>query len=578
MKLEWGLGKQNGLPPAGDRLGIPESHPGHSWVFWVAMPIVLLLLYAGWRIFWFLTDDAYITFRYINNHLLGFGYTWNPPPFRPVEGYTSFSWLVLLEAVWRIFRVSPPESANGLSLVLAALTLGTGARMGVRMAGHRRGTRDGAPLILVALLGTVTNRTFLAWTSSGLETAMFNFLFTAWIFVMVFPSRKRGRWVFTAAATATLVYFTRPDGILVVLGTGLAFLIGRLSGSLTSRDLLSAVPGFAVPAHFIWRKLYYGAWLPNTYHAKQVAAWPESGVRYAASFILEYAIWVWLCLFLVWLVKRARDRPGPARRSTEPRSLRVPIGPAIAVAVLTGHFLYYTFMVGGDHFEYRVYSHLILLLFISGAWFADRIFRRRWPAVLCMVLFVLLSYPIPWAHWAETRGLESREETHVMIRPVADRFPQPLRGYARAFDWLQHWLITHRVCMRHQEHKIFHRHQLRIFPTREFGEKTPWTGHPVFAARTVGVPGWVLPNVAIVDLFGLNDYVVARSVARSHVGEERVMAHERFAPEEYLRCFRVNVEPVVPGGVKIHERQPPLTNEEIIRCERKWRSWADGEY
>ncbi|UCG61884.1 MAG: hypothetical protein JSV52_00925, partial [Candidatus Zixiibacteriota bacterium] len=67
--------------------------------------ILLLLLagiglYIGWRKFWFLTDDAFIAFRYVSNSILGHGYTWNAPPFRPVEGYTSFLWVILLESVW----------------------------------------------------------------------------------------------------------------------------------------------------------------------------------------------------------------------------------------------------------------------------------------------------------------------------------------------------------------------------------------------------------------------------------------------------------------------------------------------
>src|SRR5262245_57502299 len=64
-------------------------------------------LYAGWRSFWFLCDDAYIAFRYAAQSLQGLGYTWNPPPFRPVEGYTSFLWLVLLEGVWRVTGAPP---------------------------------------------------------------------------------------------------------------------------------------------------------------------------------------------------------------------------------------------------------------------------------------------------------------------------------------------------------------------------------------------------------------------------------------------------------------------------------------
>ena len=85
-----------------------------------AVIVVLVLaaagLFAGWKLFWFLTDDAYIAFRYASNSMAGHGYVWNPPPFKPVEGYTSFLWVTLLDMVWRTFGVPPPQSANWLSL------------------------------------------------------------------------------------------------------------------------------------------------------------------------------------------------------------------------------------------------------------------------------------------------------------------------------------------------------------------------------------------------------------------------------------------------------------------------------
>ena len=76
-------------------------------------------LVFGWWLFWFLCDDAFIAFRYVSNSIAGHGYVWNPPPFRPVDGYTSFAWVALLDLVWRITGVQPPESANVLLLLFA---------------------------------------------------------------------------------------------------------------------------------------------------------------------------------------------------------------------------------------------------------------------------------------------------------------------------------------------------------------------------------------------------------------------------------------------------------------------------
>ena len=81
-------------------------------------------VYQGWRVFWFLTDDAYIAFRYVQNSVAGFGYVFNPPPFAPVEGYTSFLWVVILDGVWRLTGVAPPDSANWISLGFGYATLG----------------------------------------------------------------------------------------------------------------------------------------------------------------------------------------------------------------------------------------------------------------------------------------------------------------------------------------------------------------------------------------------------------------------------------------------------------------------
>ena len=88
----------------------------------ILVAAAIILIY-GWRLFWFLTDDAYIAFRYISNSILGYGYVWNPPPFKPVEGYTNFLWIVLLDVIWRVLKIPPPESSTYISLLFSYGTL-----------------------------------------------------------------------------------------------------------------------------------------------------------------------------------------------------------------------------------------------------------------------------------------------------------------------------------------------------------------------------------------------------------------------------------------------------------------------
>ena len=205
---------------------------------WLGLILVLAAigLYAGWRLFWHLTDDAYIAFRYVSNSRLGYGYVWNAPPFRPVEGYTSFLWVALLDLIWRVTGLEPPRSANGLALAFAAGTLLLTAAMVLRLRLAPALARYRLVWLALVLVGLLTNRTFLAWTSSGLETAMNNFWLTAWVFVALYFTPGGARWLTGLAGLAVLLELTRPDGLLFV-GATLALIAAGCWPRLRARAL-----------------------------------------------------------------------------------------------------------------------------------------------------------------------------------------------------------------------------------------------------------------------------------------------------------------------------------------------------
>jgi arabinofuranosyltransferase len=126
------------------------------------------------------------------------------------------------------------------------------------------------------------------------------------------------------------------------------------------------------------------------------------------------------------------------------------------------------------------------------------------------------------------------------------------------------------VGLRHQEHKRFGELQVERFPSREVGARIPGEGFPVLAYHTIGVPGWVLPHVAILDWFGLNDVVIAHARPMRATSEERQMAHDRGPPEGYLDCFRPNVFVLKKYGFSVRPRARPLTADEIRACEARF--------
>jgi arabinofuranosyltransferase len=545
-------------PPRAEGRHLAWARPVGIALLVAAVP----LLYLGWRTFWFLTDDAHIAFRYVAQSVAGHGYVWNAAPFRPVEGYTSFLFVALLDGVWRLTGVAPPTAANPILLLFGYATLGLGLWLGLRMPLGPRLEPVRLPLLGIAALAVVANRTFLAWTSSGLETSMFNFLLTLWIACCIRLPLDTPRGLTLLAGSASLVYLTRPDGALPVLATVAlwALWVARARPAMR-RSLAPLAPLLVVAAHLAWRRRFYGEWVPNTYFAKVAAAWPESGARYLLSFVLEYALWAWLALAaaVVWARYRGpRSTVLPARPS---------IGPVAAAATVLAHLGYYTLITGGDHFEYRVFSYTPLLVFVSFVWLLGQVGAGPRLALSLLGAFALCSLPIPWVHWYATKDLRTAQQTFILTEPVAPRFPALARPYVELFDELQLWLIQRYACVRHQEHKVFFRY-LHAEHQRPPGPGDFPGAYPVAALGNPGTYTWNVPAVNVIDLGGLSDRVIARAPGDMLLHR---LAHDRRAPVGYVECFRPNVTWAWQGFVAT-ARELPLSPNEIRRCEA--RTWS----
>ena len=77
----------------------------HFTAFLVGLIACLSILAIQiWR-YWFICDDAFISFRYARNLATGHGLVFNPG-FERVEGYTNFLWVLMLAgaAAYRQYR------------------------------------------------------------------------------------------------------------------------------------------------------------------------------------------------------------------------------------------------------------------------------------------------------------------------------------------------------------------------------------------------------------------------------------------------------------------------------------------
>ena len=421
------------LPPRSSKRPPLES----CWVRRLTIAGLLIVTFFGASQLAFLCDDAFIHFRYAVMAHAGHGLVWNPAPFQPVEG-GGFLWILALWSIWSWFGVEPVHSANPFLIGCGLVQVLIVAAAANRLCG-RDGARLPAVVGLCALAAIVGNRTFLQWMSSGLDTAMFNVFLLGWV-LHAFRARERrdATWLAAWAGFAALGGLVRPDGyplVAATVGTAALSVLRRRRAPLPTLAALS--PLLLVVAHVLWRRAYYGEWLPNTYFAKVVGAWPEAGWRYFACFALENGAWLWLPIVGLWLVCECR-RAG--RQVFLAAWDHVPAVAATAVALFNAG--YYLLVVGGDHFEYRVLAHLVPLGVLACVAMTARLADGpRLPIATALALG--LAGCAGWVHLAATRGAPAPG-----LCAVAPHVPAAVRPIARWFDRQQAWLFVRYICMR----------------------------------------------------------------------------------------------------------------------------------
>ena len=416
--------------------------------------LVVLALHA-WS-YRFLTDDAFISFRYARNLAEGHGLVFNPG-FERVEGYTNFLWVLILAGLARL-GVAPEAAANPLSLLATVALWAAVAWFALRnaSAGAARWYALGAPLALAL------NRSVAIWSTSGLETRWFELLIVCAIFRWIVelerwkagePARPVASWLFGLAA------WTRPDGLLFAsLSFGLGAIWLARARRLEMRRLAFAWWPFAalVAGQSLFRLLYYGDWLPNTWYAKVGGAlWWSSGLRYLGAIVLEYALWLWIPV-AVWgavaLVKRGQGLV------------------ALLFAGTVVPYVLYVAAIGGDHFEYRLLDVGFPFLFLLAArgWSAlATLPRGTWIATALLMVALVGQWELPRQSHRQFPTLaavgfpglmlDQAHEARAYLEPSRSpiyRWPG-LRGVAAEHRDLLRWLTRHFVAIRQEEHACF---------------------------------------------------------------------------------------------------------------------------
>jgi arabinofuranosyltransferase len=188
------------LPPAPASLeptAVSGNPQGYFPVALLSFAVFLAFFMTAW-----VAEDAYITFRVVDNALNGHGLVWNPG--ERMQVYTHPLWFFLLLAGSAVYN-----DPYVVCLILSALCVAVTFWLALKLL------RPCGALSFLVLFSLLFSKAFVDYMSSGLENPL-AYLLVA-LFLWVFFKRKDHRHsLFFLTLIAATMYLNRPDSIVLV--------------------------------------------------------------------------------------------------------------------------------------------------------------------------------------------------------------------------------------------------------------------------------------------------------------------------------------------------------------------------
>lgn len=290
--------------PAGVREPEVNRRPRWHWLVAAGVPTVVTGMHSAFYRNW-IVDDAGISYAYVRSITSGAGPVLQPGA-EPVEGFSNPAWVAVL-AVGRWLRLFDHGAWFGTPDVLAfpkivglLCCFGVFACMFVIAS-----ALVARPALATVVAGSLTAMvpSFVIWTSSGLENALFALAVVALAAVLVRAAVGDGLLTTQAAVVAgllaALAALTRPDGLVYVLAFPVAALLISDGSRLRAALRISALSlgAFAIPVggYLVWRLVTFGDYLPNPARAK-AQTFPSLGDLNRPAALMGYAGWLTVCL------------------------------------------------------------------------------------------------------------------------------------------------------------------------------------------------------------------------------------------------------------------------------------------
>ena len=462
-----------------------------------------------------LSDDALITMRTVDNVVSGYGPRWNVA--ERVQAYTHPLWMLLLAIPYSVTReafFTALSMSIGLSIIAVWIVL-------FRIAASWRAA-------LVGGIVFICSKAFVDYSSSGLENPLSHVLIAVFLWAYWKERRLIELW-----GLAGLIMLNRLDLALLVLP---ALVVRSLEHD--RRTALRAIAAGILPI-LVWEifsLVYYGSLVPNTAYAKL-----QTGA--ATSELLAQGF--------VYLLDSIGNDPTTLLAIVTFTSLAVITDTRRHWPIALGIVLYLAYIVriGGDFMSGRFMS---VLLLCASAMFVH--IRFRLPASVLPVLSILLLIPGVFATTRAPltsgfRTFPSDPELAVESSGISDE----RAVYFREAGFMR-WSRDAR---------------LPLTQGAKHGQAARAAGGVIVSGQ-VGYFGYYAgPGVHVVDEFGLGDPLLARLPAKPGW---RIGHYLRDVPEGYVESIEKDRNVIRdPAIARLYEQVRAVTRAPLWSRQR-WRA------
>lgn len=473
----------------------------------------LLLVRTAW-----LDDDAYITFRTIDNFLNGYGLRWNV--INRVQAYTHPLWMMVL---------TPVAALTG-EIYYASLFLSIGvslAAVGVLLAS----VAGSAPAALFTLSALALSKSFVDYSTSGLENPLTHLLLAVFFVVQasLLPTVRR---LLLLSGLLALLMMNRMDTCLLVLPT-IAVEAYRVGVRRAWKPiLLGLVPFLAWEAFSL---IYYGFLVPNTAYSKLRHGVPRAEILYQGFLYVLDAIGSAPLTFLLILGAALSPLVGLG-------GWTAPLGILLYIA--------YVIWVGGDFMSGRFFTAPFVVAVVQLARSGPPRFTVGWALATSLVWLTGLTAPRPTLMSTSAYGSDIEPAQAIARTGITDE---------RRYYYPQSGLLTARRGVPMPNHKWLYMGQA----ARAKGERLIETDAAGFIGYAAG------PTVHLVDKYGLGDPLMSRLPAEP---PWRIGHFIRRPPRGYFETLDVGRNIIEDQAVGLYYEKLRIITEGPIWSRTRWRT------